>query len=368
MVEKNILIISSEFPPQPGGIGKHCFHLASALSDVGYHITVLTDQRDKSIKESNFDESLNFKVIRIKKTEARITMYNERFKKAIQLSKTADCCIVTGKFSIWLGAFLSSFKRKQVIGIVHGTEVNFKSMLLKATINWSLKQFKHVVAVSKFTASLVSHLNLKNLVVIPNGYVPEEWQTENRVTYQLKGYPKLVTVGRVSERKGQLQMIKHLPMVLAHFPDAHYHCIGIDDNKQDCLKLIKQLNLKKHVTFHGILPHKDLEQVYMQSDIAVMLSKNTISGDVEGFGIALLEANHYGIPSLGSKGTGIEEAIKKDVSGILVDSEHSQDVINAICQLIEDREKFKAGSKKWAKDHNWTLLIGSYQNLLAQCD
>ena len=28
-VQKKILLIASEFPPEPGGIGNHAFHLAS---------------------------------------------------------------------------------------------------------------------------------------------------------------------------------------------------------------------------------------------------------------------------------------------------------------------------------------------------
>ena len=41
--------------------------------------------------------------------------------------------------------------------------------------------------------------------------------------------------------------------------------------------------------------------VIYDSNIFIMLSNNLISGDVEGFGIAILEANYFGLPAYRSK-------------------------------------------------------------------
>ena len=49
---KSILLITSEFPPQPGGIGNHAYYLALYLSKKGYEVQVIADQRD----EDNSDE------------------------------------------------------------------------------------------------------------------------------------------------------------------------------------------------------------------------------------------------------------------------------------------------------------------------
>lgn len=43
-VQKKILLIASEFPPEPGGIGNHAFHLASSLQKRGFKIQVITDR------------------------------------------------------------------------------------------------------------------------------------------------------------------------------------------------------------------------------------------------------------------------------------------------------------------------------------
>ena len=56
----------------------------------------------------------------------------------------------------------------------------------------------------------------------------------------------------------------------------------------------------------------------MASDIFVMLSEETTTGDVEGFGIAVIEANALGIPTIGTMGSGLEDAISDKITGFLV--------------------------------------------------
>ena len=40
---KNILLISSEYPPGPGGIGNHAYSLTKALAGKGFKVFVLTN-------------------------------------------------------------------------------------------------------------------------------------------------------------------------------------------------------------------------------------------------------------------------------------------------------------------------------------
>ena len=56
---KKILIVTSEFPPQPGGIGNHGFHLANQLSKNFYEVEVITDNRSVSGFEENALKYLN---------------------------------------------------------------------------------------------------------------------------------------------------------------------------------------------------------------------------------------------------------------------------------------------------------------------
>ena len=359
----NILIVTSEFPPQPGGIGNHSYNLALHLSNSGHEVRVIADQRsNEGIEELNFDATLPFKVIRIKLNKTRTIMYIKRILKTFKYMKKTSNCIATGKFSLWNVAFCRLFFNRKTIAVVHGTEVNFKSTILRKSINLSLKHFDVIVAVSNYTKSLVSHIK-KHTVVIPNGITTSEWLNSNE-KIKLKGNPVITTVGRVSSRKGQLNVIKQLPELLKTFPELHYHCIGIPSEADSFLAVAKSLNVDAHITFHGSVNVVTLKQSLEATDIFVMLSSESITGDVEGFGIAILEANAMGIPAIGAKGCGIEDAINSGNSGVLINLNNTNEFIEGMTQILQDKSKFKSEALNWAQIHDWSHVIKHYEDLL----
>lgn len=353
--------MTSEFPPQPGGIGNHCYNLALQLSEHGYEVRVLADQRsDDGLEERDFDASLRFQVQRTALTSPRFLMYFKRLYCLFAIVRNSKRVIATGKFSLWSVAFCSLFYKRNYIAIVHGTEVNFKTFLLRRSIQLALKQFNIIIAVSNYTASLISNLN-KPVMVIPNGIDLQEWQLPTASSHvELEGSPILITVGNVTSRKGQQHVIGHLPELMKVFPELHYHCIGLKTEADVFMTLADSLKVGSHVTFHGRVNEADLQATLIAADIFVMLSSETKTGDVEGFGIALLEANALGIPAIGAMGCGIEDAIDDGHSGLLIDAFDSDAFVNAIQTIISNRDRFEAGSKSWAQNHQWSDIIHLY--------
>jgi phosphatidylinositol alpha-1,6-mannosyltransferase len=362
--DQQIVIVSSEFPPQPGGIGNHAFNLALHLAHQKYKVKVIADQRSTHGKEELvFDSKQPFDIVRIKRYDLRILMYLKRIQKTYASLKQAQCVIATGKFSLWNVAALSQFRKIKTLAVVHGTEVNFKSFLLKKSIDLSLKKMNTIVAVSNYTKSLISHLNVE-VVVIPNGIDLSQWNNDIKTKIKLNGNPVLTTVGRVSSRKGQLNVIQQLPELIKQFPDIHYHCIGIPSEAEAFKAAAKQLNVDAHVTFHGKLEFDVLKQSLLATDVFVMMSSESKSGDVEGFGIAILEANALGIPAIGAKGCGIEDAINSGSSGILIEVNSSEAFCNGMSQILQNTSKFKSGALSWANAHDWSSIIKRYEELL----
>lgn len=357
---KKILIVSSEFPPQPGGIGNHAYYLALHLVKNGYGVTVIADQRDATNEaEMAFDTHLPFTVQRIPIKAPRVLMYIHRIIKTFQAIKQADYVIATGKFSLWNVAFCSLFYKRETLAVIHGTEVNFKTPWLRQSIAMSLKRFDTLVAVSNYTKSLMGHIQ-KEVVVIPNGIDLSQWQTEGILKANLQGYPVLTTVGRVSTRKGQLQVIKLLPALKQRFPDLHYHCVGIPTEADACMAQAKALGVADQVTFHGAVPESSLKSLLLATDVFVMLSTESETGDVEGFGIAILEANALGIPAIGAKGCGIADAIKDGVSGYLVEGQDVTEVSKRLSILLDAPQTYKEQAKAWAQQHDWNEIIKQY--------
>ena len=362
---KNILIVTSEFPPQPGGIGTHAFHLASSLNQRGYKITVVTDQRsDEGIAESIYDERLPFAVQRIKKRTPRILMYLDRVYKIFKALKEADMVIASGKFSLWVVALCTLFRKRFTFAVIHGTEVNLPSKINRKLVELALNRFDKIVAVSNYTKDLITHLNVE-VTVIPNGIVVESWQDTGLSTMdELIGYPKLITVGRVSDRKGQGDVVALLPELLKQFTELHYHCIGIDVEAKPIIEEAKRLGVDEHVSFHGVLSNNELKHCLKQGDIFMMLSKPGKDGDVEGFGIAVLEANAMGIPAIGALGSGVEDAIISGVSGHLISLGNAGALTDAIRDILENEQFYKQEARNWAKAHDWSIIVEQYMLLL----
>lgn len=362
--KKNILILTSEFPPLPGGIGNHAYNIAEYLQKLGYRVSVIADQRDTIKNEAEFDSKQQSKVYRVKLKKIRVLMYLKRVLLAFRWASKNDVLICSGKFPLWLGAFIKRFLGIETIAVIHGTEVNFSNQRLKKSIDKSLLKFDKVIAVSHYTKQLVNHLSLKAISIIPNGFSANNWETDSESTMELNGYPKLLTVGNVTERKGQLHVIKHLPEVIKQFPNVHYHCVGFKTEMDKCMALAKTLHIEKYITFHGHLSHTKLQAFYKKSDICVMLSQETATGDIEGFGIALIEANYFGLPTIGALGCGIEDAINDGVSGILVDAKKSAAFVNAIKTIEAQKSNFKTGATDWAKQHHWEIIIKKYADTI----
>ena len=95
-----------------------------------------------------------------------------------------------------------------------------------------------------------------------------------------------------------------------------------------------------------------------------MLSQNKVSSDVEGFGIVVLEANICGVPAIGSKNTGIEDAIVHNKTGKLVNPYSSEEILDAINQILNNKEKFSLDAIEWAHRHNWENIVSQYLQVI----
>lgn len=368
----NVLLVSSEFPPGPGGIGRHAADLSIALALKGYNVDVYAnidyvgrEAITKYRKElPDFIRLHHFKRVGILTYPIRIMRVLWAIKR-----NTYVRIIFTGKFPLWIGGLAKVIygKRINTDFFIHGSEVNPESKVNRILIYWSLEKADFIWAVSEFTKSILPEkLKCRNKVrILPNGIHPSAWPTPDDVEpiNEWKGYPKLLTVGTISPRKGQHRVINALPRLIEKFPEIHYHIVGINANGGYLRNLINDLNLQSHVTLHGRLNGKsELARAFKTSDIFLMLSENQLDGDVEGFGISILEANLYGLPAIGARGCGIEDAIETGISGELVDGDDSAGITNAVIRILSRIDRYDQGMKSWISMHHWNSLINDFLN------
>lgn len=352
---KKVVIISSEFPPLPGGIGNHAFFLSKYLNKNEYQVSVISDYRSAD-DDSAFDQKQTFSIIRIKRNW--LTYFN-RILNSYLVSKQSQIIISSGKFSLWIGALLSIFlNKKKFIGILHGSELRAGGFVSQSLTKWSLSKFNSLIAVSEFTKQKALEINHELIIkVINNGIELNE--TNNIEKTEVKNI-NLVTVGNLTQRKGQQNIIKALPLVLKKFPNLRYHCIGIPTEIVKFSLLAKSLKVDEFVTFHGSLIESEKIELLKSCTIFCMLSTVLKNGDVEGFGIAILEANLMGIPAIGSNNSGIVDAIRDKYSGLLIDPNDSEQFLKAIDEILCYYDEYSKNAKIWAKKFDWNQIILNY--------
>ncbi len=367
-MKNKVLIVSSEFPPGPGGIGYHAYFLCISLVEKGYEVVVMSPADFVSADEVvEFDRVQKFDIIRYPRIGWRTYFHRITITLQYLMQDNISNVILTGKFSLWQNCFIKLFFKKQkTLAILHGSEINLKNRILRNFTHYSINKADSLVTVSKFTKEILPVFikSKREIHVIPNGiFLGEKIKFENEI--QLVGYPKLITVGHVSPRKGQHRVIKALPELVKLFPDIKYHIVGRPVNQGKLEKLAEELGVQNHIQFHGrIKEHSDLSLYYKNSDIFMLLSENQSDGDVEGYGIVALEANEHGLPVIGAKFCGVEDAVNNGNSGYLVDGNNVKEISKAVVKCMHEKDRLAVGSVKWAEKHQWKEIVKAYEVLI----
>jgi phosphatidyl-myo-inositol dimannoside synthase len=358
MNPNRILIISSEFLPNVGGIGNHAYNLSLYLQNNGFTVTALVDIIGIAVNDFQlFSKQQPFNIVPIFRQKNVLATYWQRIIAAKKLAQQNDIIITSGKFSVWLNTIIKGKK----LAIVHGSELDLPQAWAKKLMNKALLQCQHIVAVSHFTASKINEqVKAKiQITVIHNGIQINEFKAITSAK-KIIGTPALVTLGSVTERKGQENVIRALPVIVKQFPQVHYHIIGKPVIKTKLQNLAIELGIEKHITFYNQLNRKELLHLLAAADIKMMLSNYTNEGDFEGFGIGIIEANALGKPAIGSNNAGIVDAIENYKTGILVQNNHYEQVVNSISEIINNYSSYSTDATIWAAQHDWQIIIQQY--------
>lgn len=377
---KKICFISTEFAPGPGGIGAHAFNIINELKALGWNFTVFTLQDNATEEEINaFNKQYHSPIIRLFPSPSVVSLIKKVLSILTAIRKEKPSIIISsGKHSLWFGAIAKLFLRKPFIVIAHGTEFGFLSERNFKMNRWALSKADLVIAVSKYTLEFLKKNNysIQSNKVICNGADPHVfYKLENsevsnfRRSNKIENQFIITTLGNVSYRKGQLEMIRSLPKILKKHPNVHYYCIGLPGMKNEFIQEAEKINVLNNVHFLGRL-HQEVIKLWLNSsNLFAMLSTHTKEDDFEGFGIAVIEAALCGVPAIVTSNTsGVIESIVHNETGIGIPEKDHEIISNTIIQLIEDPELLKKmGNKAYdraIKEFTWEVQAGKYDACL----
>jgi len=376
-MEKNTgtyVVMSREFPPQDGGIAVAAYQMASHLARMGRRVCVLTWADPAATRED-----YPFELVRIRKVQRRFLQIVFLFATLVGIYRKHRIkkifCLSWNFSGVACALFSICFGTPYLLWVI-GYEVSPLAIrgMDRRLMRFALRHAKKIIAISHFTASLLSRheKRLPAAQVIPLGVDPDQFHPQVDATpvgrrHGLEGKKVLLSVARLWPRKGHDKILEALPRVLENIPNLVYLIVGKGGEEQNLRTQSRDLQLEKHVIFAGFIPDRELPAYYGACDVFILANreitddKDPWAGDFEGLGIAFLEASAAGKPVIAGRSGGAADAVVDSVTGILVDPCNVTQIARAVTDLLQDTQKARqmgqAGRRRVEESLNWPRVV-----------
>jgi colanic acid/amylovoran biosynthesis glycosyltransferase len=148
------------------------------------------------------------------------------------------------------------------------------------------------------------------------------------------GIIRLITVGRLVEKKGHEYSIRAVANLVGQFSGLDYTIVGDGYLRRHLSSLIEQLNLRENVRLVGLATEEEKLQLLAKSHIFVLASVSSSDGDFEGQGMVLQEAQAMGLPVICTNHNGFPDSIVDGQTGFLVPERDADALSLKLAELI----------------------------------
>jgi phosphatidylinositol alpha-1,6-mannosyltransferase len=197
-----------------------------------------------------------------------------------------------------------------------------------------------------------------------------------RKSHELGRRPLLLSVGRLTQRKGLVEFVtKAMPVVVAGYPDVLLVVIGGEasealhvragSERERILVAARDAGIEQNLRFLGRCDEATLMAAYQASDLHVFPVLEP-SGDVEGFGMVALEAAAHGLPTVAFAVGGVPDAVQEGRTGTLIDSgDYAALAATVMRQLTRQRGGDSiAACREFAAGKAWPIFGERLRSLL----
>jgi phosphatidylinositol alpha-1,6-mannosyltransferase len=339
-----VLFFSFNYPPHDGGVARLCAELVSGLQRRGIGVRVLSQRRDEAL--SHVPAA----------TEQRVTMRRPwRELAALRRLRAAGHrrAVICG---LWYpeGLLATLAGVRQLVILAHGLELRptrerWRRRGWRWLMGWVLRRARIVVANSNYTANLASrlapgaHVTALPLGVDHRRFCPGDPQSARLRLGIPDGKRVIVTVARLLAHKGHRLVFT----ALASLPESVraqlvYLIAGRGRDMAALQQEAEALGLGRVVRWLGYVPEAGLPAVYRGADLFVLCAREEpLQPEVEGFGLAFLEAQACGTPVVGTRAGGIPDAVVEGRGGWLIDQDDVAALTAILVHLVEEPEEFR---------------------------
>ncbi|WP_426978195.1 glycosyltransferase family 4 protein [Acinetobacter johnsonii] len=365
MKKQSILLITRNLPPLVGGMERLNWHIADELSK-DHTVSIISHTKAKEIAPQNtkfYGVSLNPLPIFL------ILAFFQTFLRC--LVQRPDILFAGSGLTAPIVVFWAKVFRKKSIIYVHGLDIGTDNKLYNFLWIPCIRNATQVISNSSPTYDICikKRIPSKNLSIIHPGVTypakPKDTQLIQQLKkkYQLENRKILISVGRLTQRKGLNEFIDlSFSKIIKQIPNTILIIIGDTPNqslnknlqsKELILSTAKRHKIENNIIFTGNINNDEiLSSFYYLADLHIFPVKH-IPHDPEGFGMVAIEAAAHGTPTIAFATGGIVDAVKDGRSGYLVESGDYEQLAYKTLLILNQQSDRATCSKDFAKGFAW---------------
>lgn len=254
---------------------------------------------------------------------------------------------------------------------VHGLDVAARNTIYRALWLPAIRHMQRVIANSRATADLCRTIGVSperigivhpGVTLLDRNIAPQRVH-DFRLRYALGDKPVLLSVGRLTDRKGLREFVVHcLPRIVARAPGTVLLIVGDSprqalhakaQTRESIIAAAAAVGVAGNIRFLGVITDYDeLGVIYRTADVHVFPVRE-IGGDPEGFGMVAVEAAAHGLPTVAFATGGVVDAVADGKSGRLVASGDYATFSDAALQMLEKRAELCTSCLTFAQGFAW---------------
>lgn len=352
-------VASDVYPDVMGGVGIHAHEMSKLQAEWGHEVTVLTsDHGDQSKPREETRDGYEIRRHR----ELVSPLDNSIFPGLVQslLRMSSDYDVVHAHshlfFSTNVTAAFRCLNDTPLVVTNHGLiSQTAPKWLQKAFIptvaHFTLNSADRILCYSETDKQRLRKRGIDTQVsVIHNGidcekFVPKEVDTGEGL--------QVLFVGRLKPGKGVDNLLVAFEDVVKESPEVILKIVGDGALKDDLVELAKEKGINSSVEFTGRIPNDEMPQIYSESDVFVLPSKN------EGLPRTILESMACELPVIVSDLNQLIPVV--DGAGIVFQRNDLEELSSSIEYLLnrEDRRHHlgRIGRKRVVNDFSWKNTV-----------
>ena len=186
--------------------------------------------------------------------------------------------------------------------------------------------------------------------------------------YQVNSKDTLLFIGRLVEKKGVFYLIEAMKKIVSENSDTELIVCGDGPLREELEVSVKRNNLENFVRFVGYVNGIKKREYLFLSEILIVPSIVTESGDTEGLPVVILEGLAAGIPIIASNVGGISDVIKHNENGFLVKEKNPKGIAEKVLILLRDKElqhRFTQNALVMAEQYDWHTIGDRFYQVYA---